>query len=320
MPLTAFQSPNRLLARLKPRHLTLITQLADLGSVTRVARALGISQPAATKALAEVEDIFEGPLFLRSTTGMLPTPLGELAITRAHHMLQDLDHWSSDMASLRSGRSAHLRIGAVPYVSGELLTQALVRMHADDNVTITLHRATTDVLMKMLAGREIDCVIGRASAVVMAADVEHEILFTQRAAMIAHPRLAARLARRALDWHALAQMNWILPSPTTPVGIMVTELFTRASARPPLPMFETYSVDVIAGAIRNDESVLSIVPEDIAPDLQRTAGVGIVPWTMDWALPPISLIRRVRDAPLPAEEKFTVLLRELCAAMRARAE
>ena len=77
----------RLANRLKHRHLALLTNIAKHGSLTRVAAATGISQPAVTKALAELEDIFGAPLFLRSGRGLQATPLGELALLRARHML-----------------------------------------------------------------------------------------------------------------------------------------------------------------------------------------------------------------------------------------
>ena len=48
----------RLANRLKHRHLALLLNIARHGSLTRVAAAAGISQPAVTKSLAELEDIF----------------------------------------------------------------------------------------------------------------------------------------------------------------------------------------------------------------------------------------------------------------------
>src|SRR3546814_12453764 len=81
----------RLTTRLKSRHLTLLLALQRHRSLTRVAQEAGVSQPAATKTLAEIESIFGGPLFVRSRHGLQPTPLGPLALVRAQHMLQDLE-------------------------------------------------------------------------------------------------------------------------------------------------------------------------------------------------------------------------------------
>src|SRR5690606_84347 len=150
----------RLFSRLKLRHLTLLTRLGRLRSLTRAADSMGISQPAATKALAELEDIFEAPLFVRSRQGLEPTPLGKLAPVRAERMMLDLDHWGQEMESVRSGRAAQLRVGVIPFVSGRVLTPTLERLCAE-GINVVLHRATTDRLLQEMRGHEVDCEIGR---------------------------------------------------------------------------------------------------------------------------------------------------------------
>ena len=304
----------RLLSRLKLRHLTLLTRLGRLRSLTRAADTMGISQPAATKALAEIEDIFEAPLFVRSRQGLEPTPLGKLALVRAERMMLDLDHWGQEMEAVRSGRAAQLRVGVIPFVSERVLTPTLERLCAQ-GINVVLYRATTDQLLKGLRGHEIDCVIGRAAAAVGMNDMWHEVLYTQRPALIAHPALAKRMARTKPDWRLLANVDWILPSSATPIGNMVTELFTREQVRPPVARVETYSIDVIAGMLRNNQNLLSIVPEDIAIDMESAGGVARVKWDWNWELPPVSLIRQVRDLPLDVEESFAHIVREVCAAL-----
>jgi DNA-binding transcriptional LysR family regulator len=307
----------RLVSRLKLRHLALVLNIAQRESLTRVAESMGVSQPAATKALAEIEGIFGGPLFTRTPRGLRPTALGELAIVRARHMLQDVDHWALEMEALRGGHAAHLHVGAIPFISARVLVPTIERLHQRHRITVTLERATTDQLLQSLRGHALDCVIGRASVMIGMHELHHEVLYTQRPALIANPRLARRMARRKPDWRELADMNWILPRPATPIGSMVSELFTRAGARPPSPIIETYSMDVIADLLSRDDSLLSIVPEDIAADLSRGGGVTVIPWTFDWTLPPISLIRRKREVTMEAEERFAEILRDVCLEMAA---
>lgn len=300
------------MSRLKLRHLTLLTRLGRLRSLTRAADAMGISQPAATKALAEIEDIFESPLFLRSRQGLDPTPLGKLALVRAERMMLDLDHWGQEMEAVRSGRAAQLRIGVIPYVSGRILTPTLERLCAE-GINVVVHRATTDQLLKEMRGHEIDCVIGRAAAAIGMDDMWHQVLYPQRPALIAHPELARRIARTKPDWRRLAEVDWILPSAATPIGNMVTELFTREQVRPPVARVQIHSLDVIAGMLRNNQNLLSIVPEEIAHDMEQGGGVARIDWEWNWELPPVSLIRKVRDLPLDIEERFVCIVREVCA-------
>ena len=156
----------RLANRLKHRHLMLLVNIDRHKSLTRVAAQTGISQPAVTKALAELEDIFGAPLFLRTGSGLQPTQLGNLALVRARHMLSDLDLWEREVEALQAGRSAHLHVGVVPYVSSALLTAAISQLHQRHGVTLSLHRATTDHLVPMLRQHELDCIISRATSTV----------------------------------------------------------------------------------------------------------------------------------------------------------
>jgi DNA-binding transcriptional LysR family regulator len=303
-------SSQRLISRLKLRHLTLLTSVGRLRSITRAADELGISQPAATKALAEVEHIFEAPLFIRSRQGLEPTPLGTLALVRAKRMMLDLEHWGEEMEVVRSGHAAQLRIGVIPFISQRIITPAVERL-CEEGINVVIHRATTDQLLQELREHEIDCVMGRAAAAIGMADMWHQVLYKQHPALIAHPALAKRIARTRPDWRALAKIDWILPSSATPIGHMVTELFTREQVRPPVARVETYSTDVIAAMLSRNDNLLSIVPEDIAHDMAQRGGVACVEWEWDWELPPISLIRQVRDVPFPAEERFAQILHEL---------
>jgi len=241
---------SRLLSRLKLRHLTLLTRIKPGDSMTRVAESMGVSQPAVTKSLAEIEDLFGGPLFVRTARGLHPTPLGELAVVRARHMLQDIDHWALEMDALRGGHSAHLHVGAIPFISARVLVPTIERLYDQHRITVGLERATTDQLLQSLRAHELDCVIGRASVMIGMDELHHEVLYPQRPALIANPGLARRMARRKPDWRELADLNWILPAPATPIGNMISELFTRAGVRPPAGKNPTHFGRVVSNGKR----------------------------------------------------------------------
>ena len=101
----------KLSARLKMRHLILLLQIQQHGSLTRVAEHMASSQPAITNALAELESMFGAPLFDRSVRGMAPTALGQVVLSRAQAMIHDLGHLVRDMETVASGHAAHLHIG-----------------------------------------------------------------------------------------------------------------------------------------------------------------------------------------------------------------
>ncbi|WP_328453571.1 helix-turn-helix domain-containing protein [Amycolatopsis sp. NBC_00438] len=59
--------------RLEIRHLELVVEVAEAGSLRRAAARLHLSQPAVTTQLKRIEQFVGGALFIRSTDGVVPT-------------------------------------------------------------------------------------------------------------------------------------------------------------------------------------------------------------------------------------------------------
>lgn len=93
------------------RHLRMICALAETGSVTRAAARMGLTQPAMTNQLHRVETLVGGDLFVRSRTGVRPTPLGRRVIARARIVLSEVDALFGDLAA--PGPMPLLRLGCV---------------------------------------------------------------------------------------------------------------------------------------------------------------------------------------------------------------
>ena len=304
----------RLSARLKMRHLVLLLQIQQHGSLTRVAEHMASSQPAVTNALAELESMFGTPLFERTPRGMLPTALGAVVLERARSMLHDLDHLASEMQAVASGHAAHLHIGVIPFISGQMLSAALKRLHAnrERRLTVTIHEGTSDQLLLQLRDHTVDLVIGRASSTLNLDHSGFEVLFRQQPRLIANRRLAAKLGRTKLDWHKLLPLDWILGAPHTPMREQVADLFLAAGTAPPVPVVESYSSKLIGEMIASSEAAVSIVPADIAEELVRIAGVAIVPYSFSWTLPPIALFTRSEGSQSLAQSAFVASLRSTC--------
>ncbi|MDQ7981663.1 LysR substrate-binding domain-containing protein [Paraburkholderia sp. SARCC-3016] len=315
MTLESNDMVRRLSARLKMRHLVLLLQIEQHGSLTRVAQHMASSQPAVTNALAELESMFGMPLFERSSRGMLPTALGAVVLERARAMIHDLDHLARDMTAVAIGHAAHLHIGVIPFISGQLLAAALKQVHSSmaRRVTVTIHEGTSDQLLPQLRDHVVDVVIGRASSSVDLSRTSFEVLFRQRPRLIANRRLAAKLARTNLDWRKLLTLDWILGAPHTPMREQVADLFLAAGTAPPVPVVESYSSKLIGEMIASSEEAVSIVPADIAEELVRIAGVAIVPYSFEWTLPPIALFTRSEGSHSAAQKLFVESLRQICA-------
>lgn len=82
--------PAPLRSPLNLRHLAVVREVARRGSVNAAARAVFLSQPAATQAVAAVEAHFGVALFDRQPSGMLPTAAGRLCLARVERALDAL--------------------------------------------------------------------------------------------------------------------------------------------------------------------------------------------------------------------------------------
>lgn len=304
----------RLSGRLKMRHLILLLSIRQHGSLTRAAEHLASSQPAITNALAELESMFGAPLFDRSVRGMAPTALGEVVLARAKAMVNDLGHLVQDMEAVASGHGAHVHVGVTPFVSGHILAAAMQRApgEGEARVSVSIHEGNSDQLLAQLRDHTVDIVIGRASS---ATDVKHiafEVLYRQTPRLIASRRLAAQLSRGPLNWRALAELDWILGAPLTPIREQVTDLFLSAGLTPPAPVVESHSSKLIGELIVGSSRAVSIVPADIAEELVRIAGVAVVPYSFEWTLPPIAMFMRAQGPRRTAEHHFAAALRATC--------
>ncbi|NLG74951.1 MAG: LysR family transcriptional regulator [Xanthomonadaceae bacterium] len=87
------------------RHLHLTREIVRLGSVSAVSRRLHLSQPAVTQAVANVERYFGTPLFMRESTGMKPTPAGQVCAHRIERATMQLREGLTELLR-RSGRAS----------------------------------------------------------------------------------------------------------------------------------------------------------------------------------------------------------------------
>ena len=90
------------------RHLQAFRQVARLGSVSAAARAVHISQPAVTQAIAGLERFFNSPLLLRRSTGVALTRAGEICLARIERSLNQLRDALGDANAERLVRSTQL--------------------------------------------------------------------------------------------------------------------------------------------------------------------------------------------------------------------
>lgn len=252
---------NRLLARGKFRHVQLLLKLAELGSIQRSADAIGLSQSAATEALASLEALLEVPLFERHARGVRPTPACLDLLPMARQVLAGVSGGAEAVAArLNQGQGTVRLLTSAAALHGLLLGELQRFATEAPHIQVQLSEAEGEDLMLPIARGETDLVACRRRAVVPEG-WRFEPLLQDRLAVVcasSHP-----LARsRRPGWAALARSTWLL----APAGSLARERFDELARH--------FPSDSIA------HPVVSRSPAMFRWLLQQQAALAVLPITM----------------------------------------
>ena len=280
----------RIQNRLKIRHFTLLLTIERFRSVSRAAEALNISQPTLTKALSDIEEIFQMPLFVRTGRGVEPTVAGEVVLNRARYAVADTTTMRHELEGLKQGLQGRLRLGVIPYVSAKVASQ--LWQHVLDfrpKVSVLVQEGTTPALIQGLRERSIDCAICRFGGESQDDGLEHAILYKEQPYLVVSAGCERMLERnRNGDLSAWQEMDWIFPPPTR-MRALIENMFAEQGLRVPVPRVETYAVRSIASALSHLPRGISILPLEMAEQVVATGVARRSLHPLPTELPPVGL-------------------------------
>lgn len=288
-PVTVTMEPPRLLdGRLKLRHLVLVDALVDRGSVVRAAAQLHVTQPVATRALRELEDVLGVELFERGPRGLTPTVFGLAFVHHARAVLAELHAAAQHVADLAGAERGTVTVGTYLAGSSLLLPRAIVNLKAQrPQLTVVVREATPDVLLVDLLSGRCDFILGRLTPLTEEARVRQEPLHEEPVRLVTrsgHPAL--RLADVQLK--DLLAYPWILPASETVLRRELAEVFLRAELPWPENRIEctsiltlrellvaTDAIAVLPMLIARADDRLALLSTKVEP-LRRQVGVTFV--------------------------------------------
>ena len=108
------------------RHLQMLVAAADLGSFSRAAERMRISQPALSEAIRKIEEEIGGRLFDRTTRSLKLTVDGRHIVATARDLVRDFKI-ALDSIHPGAGSKGPLSIAALPSIVAGVLPFALER-------------------------------------------------------------------------------------------------------------------------------------------------------------------------------------------------
>ncbi len=307
-------SPRTLRNRLRMRQIMLLSALGEFGHLRRSADHLGMTQPAATKLLHDLEAVLGVSLFERSRRGMTPTLYGETMIRFANSLLSELDTAHQEIAALADGAAGIVTVGIMTSTYSEVVPQALLQLlERSPNVQVSLMEGTHEMLMTALKRGELDLALGRIMGGRAMDDVEVEILYQDNFVVVCGPDHPLAQAE-TVEVGELAHYRWILPHSTTPLRQRVEIILTELTGERPRHAVECASL-LTNLALLQQSTMLTVMAADVVRRFADFGLLRIVPVTVSGVQGPVALIRRSQRLPSPAVEAFIAELRRAAGAV-----
>ena len=298
---------DRALTRLKLRQLRLLVAVGTHGNIQNAARSLGISQPAATKMIQDLELDFEVKLFDRTNRGVVPTVFGETLIRHGKLLFAQISNAAQELDNLNDGNTGRVVVGTLLAASTILLPRAIeILLVERPNVAIKISEGTNEVLMPGLLSGEIDMVVGRLPSHRHRDKLQQEKLFEDRILAVVGPQHPLA-HKQAVNFAQTKPFDWILPPLETTLRRQVDQFFVSQQQYMPKVAIESVSY-LTNRALLQSRELIGLMPAEVVSQDVRNGHLVELDWQVPFGRGPVGISLRNGDDLSPAGRAFKAAL------------
>lgn len=274
------------------------------GTASRAAEILGVTQPAVSRSVAELERAIGFPLFARVRNRLVPTPEAGHFFRDVEASYRGLDTLRASAARIRDQGAGQLRIASLSALGSSLVPRAIRRFrdrHPD--VSVTLIVASSRAVRDMVASGEFD--IGLAADEIDTTGVEHRPFVAPEALCavpVGHP-LVARERITPADLHGEPFVAYV---PEDRARQRLDAVLSAAGAAPRIVVETIYAATVCA--LVSEGVGVGLITSYAAAGLDRSRVV-LRPFS------PAVVVRSLLI--LPPDRPKSVLVRDMVGALMA---
>jgi len=293
------------------RHLQCFVTVAQTGHLGRAGAQLGLTQPAVSKTLTELEDMVGTRLLTRQRAGTSLTAEGMRFLRHALRVMEGLDAAAESL----DGAAAHpvecVRIGALPSIVPALLLDAVNafrQRHPD--VGLTVRTDMNRMLIDSLKADVFDLVLGRMDDPAAMEGLWFESLGPEPllfAVRTGHP-----LARASVGLADAVAWPLVVPALGSIPRHSLESLLARHGLSLPRGCLETADAYLGSLVTRTTDSVWA-APTSAIKRLAGEGALAILPIATQGTEEPIGLLRRADRALSTPTEAFAREVRGIIA-------
>ncbi|WP_045995457.1 LysR family transcriptional regulator [Loktanella sp. S4079] len=294
----------RLIQRgLRFSQLRLIVGIADTGQISTAAQQLGMTQPAASRLLSELEKTADCKLYERHPRGVTLTEAGVLLAAHARTTLQELDNAYDEIALINSGARGVVRIGTVTGPGLEIILPIVRELRVTyPDIEFDVLVDTSDKLSEALLSHDLDFYIGRLLGNTDPRSVTMRPIGPEPVALVVrndHP-----LLRKAdLSLEDCLAYDWVMQAPNGLMRSATEHYLLEHGHKPPARVLSTSSLLLTLGLVSDTNAIAPIarsVAELFINPKQLGANLKVLNVANDMTVRAYSLVQRRGSDPSPA--------------------
>lgn len=307
-------STPRLVNRLKLKHWSLLSALGETPTLHVAATRISVTQPSATKMLADIENAFGFALFERHSRGMRATALGSEVVAYARRTQAGLDRFLEDLETKRRGGYGHLVVGAIMGAAPDLVAQAVAEIKRErPRLNVRILGETSDQISLLLERHEIELAVGRFTEPLQHNKFDFAPLSDEPMRVVV--RMGHALARRRkVDWPELVRWPWVLQTLASPARLLLEEEFARAGVATPDDVIECTSIFATLQLVQAGDAV-AMLPESVVRDHVKASLLQTLPIAVGQGMKAFGVLTRKDEALSEVAATFVEALKR-----RARAK
>lgn len=246
----------------KTQHLLVFQEVVRSGSFGSAAKQLGLSQPAVSKVISEMEAYFGLEIIIRKNTGVKLTEAGKVLLTYSESITRELRNMCSEMSRMIGNTVCDVSFG-YPSLIGFTFLPGMMKEFKGlfPQSQVSMFEAQLSSFLPAIRDGRLDFAIGTLSDEMLLQDLHIEPLFESEFILVAN---RTRVVKGTTTLSALSHEQWVLPQ--TEMGYY-SELLTTLQKNniKSENIVKTDSVVTIYNLVLNAD-FLTVIPRDmIAP-------------------------------------------------------
>lgn len=182
--------------------------VVDTGSLRAAARSVGVSQPAITKSIRQLENELHVQLLQRNARGAAVTRAGKALLSRARVIQAELRKAQDDLQLLRGGASGAVAFGIAPASCTLIVPEAMLQFRRHyPAASVRIVEGVNTALLPLVRDETLDFSIGQAPGVRLEGALKFKPLFRPELAVVGRRGHPLRFARSLRE---LAQASWLM--------------------------------------------------------------------------------------------------------------